>query len=139
MLFSLSAAFELSRAPADLPEAESELVAGFFTEAGASVFVSSFLAEYTNIVMMSTVLATLFLGGSACGEMASVPPIFSLASILLGLKVCVGCFSIVWARAVLPRLTFISLLQACWTYLLPLAIATLLFYPSMLVAFDATA
>ena len=138
LLFALSATFELSRAPADLPEAESELVAGFFTEAGAAVFVSSFLAEYTSIVMMSTLLALLFMGGSASGEMVSPLGFISLASVILGLKACVGCFSIVWIRAVLPRVTFITLLQACWTYLLPLAIACLVLCPSLLVAFDVT-
>jgi NADH:ubiquinone oxidoreductase subunit H len=63
------------------------------------VFVSSFLAEYTSIVLMSTVLALLFMGGSASGAM--VPPlgVLSLASVILGLKACVGCFSIVWIRA----------------------------------------
>ena len=137
-LFALGACFELNRAPGDLAEAESELVAGFFTEAGSSVFVSSFLAEYTNIVLMSSLLATLFMGGYALPELVSLAGVVSVASVALGLKTCVGCFAIVWVRAVLPRLTFISLLSACWTYLLPLAIACLLVYPSMLVAFDAT-
>lgn len=139
LLFAISATFELNRAPADLAEAESELVAGFFTEAGSSVFVSSFLAEYTNIVMMSTLLALLFFGGYAIPEVVSFPSFISLAAVGLGLKTCIGCFSIVWIRAVLPRITFIMLLQACWTYLLPLAIACLLFFPSMLIAFDVTA
>ena len=123
----------------DLAEAESELVAGFFTEAGSSVFVSSFLAEYTNIVIISTLLALFCFGGYAMPEVVTFPSFISLASVGLGLKACIGCFSIVWIRAVLPRITFIMLLQACWTYLLPLAIACLLFYPSMLIAFDATA
>ena len=102
------------------------------------MFVSSFLAEYTNIVLMSSLLATLFMGGYALPELVSLAGVVSVASVVLGVKTCVGCFMIVWARAVLPRLTFISLLSACWTYLLPLAIACLLVYPSMLVAFDAT-
>lgn len=113
VLFAMSATFELNRAPSDLAEAESELVAGFFTEAGSSVFVSSFLAEYTNIVIMSTLLALLFFGGYAMPEVVAFPSFISIAAVVLGLKACIGCFSIVWIRAVLPRITFISLLQAC--------------------------
>lgn len=138
MLFAISAVFELNRAPADLAEAESELVAGFFTEAGSSVFVSSFLGEYVNIVAISALLAILFFGGYAIPQLVDNNTFISTASLVIGLKTCIGCFCIVWIRAVLPRLTFLILLSSCWTYLLPLAIACLLFFPSMLIAFDAT-
>lgn len=98
LLFAISAVFELNRAPADLAEAESELVAGFFTEAGSSVFVSSFLGEYVNIVAMSTLLAVLFFGGYAIPAIVvneSFTGFISIASIVIGLKTCIGCFAIV--------------------------------------------
>ena len=138
LLFMISAVCELARAPADLQEAESELVAGFFTEAGASVFVSSFLGEYVNIVAMSTIMASLFFGGYSAPNFFGSFGGLSFAAVIIGLKTCIGCFLVVWVRAVLPRFTFIGLLTACWTYLLPLTIALLLFFPAMLVAFDAT-
>lgn len=138
ILFGVSAVYELNRTPADLAEGESELVAGFFVEASASPFVSAFLAEYINIVMMSTLLAVLYLGGYA---MPAILPIgfVSGASVVLGLKACIGVFGIVWLRATLPRQRFDTLMAGCWAWLLPLAIACLLFVPSALMAFDALA
>lgn len=137
LLFMISAVFELNRTPGDLPEGESELVAGFFTEAGSSVFVSSFLGEYVNIVAMSSLLAILFLGGYAMPDMITNTTFLSMTSVIIGLKTCIGAFGIVWIRATLPRMTFLSLIQGCWMYLLPLAIACLLFVPSVVFAFDS--
>lgn len=106
ILYMVSALLELNRAPADLPEAESELVAGFMTEAGASVFVSSFLGEYTNIVFYSTVISLLFLGGYAMPSW--LPTTLAMPAVVLGLKTCAVAFWIVWVRATLPRLTWSS-------------------------------
>ena len=134
LLFAISAVFELNRAPADLPEDEAALVAGFFVEAGSSVFVSSFLAEYVSIMLWSTLTATFFLGGYATSVLV---PVTGLAAVLLGIKAAACCFVVVWIRATLPRLTFLSVIVGCWTWLLPLAIACLLFAPSVLMACDA--
>ncbi len=137
ILFSFSAVCELNRAPADLPEAESELVAGFFTEAGAGVFVSSFLGEYVNIVFISVMIAILFLGGYGMPELFYNNTFISLASIVLGLKACIGCWIIVWIRATLPRISWMILITGAWSYILPLSIGLVLLAPSILVAFDS--
>lgn len=134
LLCFISTVFELNRAPADLPEDESALVAGFFVEAGSSVFVSAFLAEYISLMAWATLLATLFMGGYA-----SIPlvPFIGVAGIILGIKACTIVFTIVWIRATLPRLTFVALIAGCWGWLLPLAIGCLIFAPSVLIAWDA--
>lgn len=114
-LFFISALAETNRAPFDLPEAESELVAGFFTEHSAIGFVYFFLAEYTSIITISTLFFILFFGTSM-----SLPFIFL----------------ILWIRAVLPRLRFDQLLKLGWIKLLPLIIGYFIFIPSYLFTFD---
>ena len=101
-LFFISALAETNRAPFDLPEAESELVAGFFTEHSAVAFVFFFLAEYTSIIAISTLFFILFFGIS-----------MSLPLLVL----------FIWIRALLPRLRFDQLLSLGWQYLLPFLMA----------------
>nr|NP_803506.1 NADH dehydrogenase subunit 1 [Monoblepharella sp. JEL15]AAO64951.1 NADH dehydrogenase subunit 1 [Monoblepharella sp. JEL15] len=105
---------ETNRAPMDLPEAESELVAGFMTEHSAISFTFLFLAEYTNIITMSTVISLYFLG------------FYNPFLIYL----------FIWVRASLPRLRFDQLLRLGWVYLLPILIAFLLIEPAILYTFD---
>jgi NADH:ubiquinone oxidoreductase subunit H len=137
LLFIISSVFELNRAPADLPEAESELVAGFITELSSGVFVSTFLGEYVSIVHVSSLTALLFIGGYGIPEIFINSTSISFASIVLALKACFIAFTIVWLRATLPRVTFASLLTFNWTMLLPISVALVLFAPSILVAFEA--
>jgi NADH:ubiquinone oxidoreductase subunit H len=136
MLFIISVLAETNRTPFDLPEAESELVAGFMTEHSAMPFVLFFLGEYCSIVLMSALSATLFLGGWAFPEVLVNNTVISLSAIVLALKTCAGCFGFVWFRATLPRLRFDQLLSFCWTGMLPPTIALLLLVPSIMVAFD---
>ena len=136
MLFIISVLAETNRTPFDLPEAESELVAGFMTEHSAMPFVLFFLGEYCSIVLMSTLSATLFLGGWGFPEVIANGTPLSLSSLVLAIKTCAGCFGFVWFRATLPRLRYDQLLSFCWTGMLPPAIALLLLVPSVLVAFD---
>jgi NADH:ubiquinone oxidoreductase subunit H len=136
MLFIISVLAETNRTPFDLPEAESELVAGFMTEHSAMPFVLFFLGEYCSIVLMSTLSATLFLGGWGMPEVIANSTPISLSALVLALKTCAGCFGFVWFRATLPRLRYDQLLSFCWTGMLPPAIALLLLVPSVLVAFD---
>ena len=82
------------------------------------------------------------MGGYACPSIiifddTKLVPVIGLASVVLGLKASAVVFTIVWIRATLPRLTFLSVIVGCWTWLLPLAIACLLFAPSVLIACDA--
>lgn len=92
-IFLLSALAETARTPFDLPEAESELVAGFITELSASPFVLYFLAEYSSLAFLSLVALILFIGGAS---------VFMKVSLLVLLAV--------WTRATLPRLRYDQLI-----------------------------
>lgn len=120
IMFFISALAETNRTPFDLPEAESELVAGFFTEHSGMIFVFFFLAEYCSIVLMSTFTAILFFGGyhipqiivNNTAQTWFVP--INIQSIVLAIKTCVFCFLFVWFRATLPRLRYDPKLS--WSY-----------------------
>lgn len=130
-LFAISALAETNRTPFDLQEAESELVAGFFTEHSSVPFVLFFLAEYGSIVLVSVLTALLFLGGYP----SNVPLL--VASLVLGVKSTAVALGFVWVRATLPRLRYDALMELCWTELLPLAMGCVVLVPSVLVAWDA--
>lgn len=138
VIFFISVLAETNRTPFDLPEAESELVAGFFTEHSSIIFVFFFLGEYCSIVLMSTLTAILFFGGYNLTEIFVNDTFINLESIVLGLKTCLFCFLFVWFRATLPRLRYDQLMLFCWVGLLPIAIALTVLVPSILVAFDIT-
>nr|WUR10618.1 NADH dehydrogenase subunit 1 [Elmerina hispida] len=137
IFFFLSILAETSRTPFDLQEAESELVGGFFTEHSSVPFVFFFLSEYSSIVLFSALTAILFLGGynlpPFLAEIVSVSDLFiNIPSFILGLKTCIFCFFFVWFRATLPRLRYDQLMGLCWLYVLPLAVAFILFMPSLI-------
>jgi NADH-ubiquinone oxidoreductase chain 1 len=136
IFYFISILAETSRTPFDLQEAESELVAGFFTEHSSVIFVFFFLAEYTSIVLFSCITAILFFGGYNLPEIFINDSFFNIQSIILGVKTCVFCFMFVWFRATLPRLRYDQLISLCWLNLLPVAVAFIILVPSILVAFD---
>jgi NADH-ubiquinone oxidoreductase chain 1 len=136
IFYFISVLAETSRTPFDLQEAESELVAGFFTEHSSVPFVFFFLAEYSSIVLFSCISSILFLGGYNLPEIFNNNSIFNIQSIILGIKTCLFCFIFVWFRATLPRLRFDQLSTFCWENLLPFAIAFIILIPCILVAFD---
>jgi len=113
LIFVVAAVAETNRAPFDMPEAESELVAGYHTEYGGLKFAMFFLAEYINMIIISALGATLFLGGF------SGP--FLPGFVWLALKVAVLLFFFIWLRATLPRLRYDRLMKLGWKVLLPLA------------------
>nr|YP_009693741.1 NADH dehydrogenase subunit 1 [Inonotus obliquus]BBN21267.1 NADH dehydrogenase subunit 1 [Inonotus obliquus] len=136
IFYFISILAETSRTPFDLQEAESELVAGFFTEHSSVPFVFFFLAEYSSIVLFSCLTAIFFLGGYNLPELFVNDSFFNLQSIILGIKTCVFCFMFVWFRATLPRMRYDQLIELCWLYLLPVAVAFIILIPSVLVGFD---
>jgi NADH-quinone oxidoreductase subunit H len=112
-IFLIAAVAETNRAPFDMPEAESELVAGYHTEYGGLKFAMFFLAEYINMIIISALGATLFLGGFAGPWLPGV--------IWLAIKVAALLFLFIWLRATLPRLRYDRLMKLGWKVLLPLA------------------
>jgi len=136
LMYFISVLAETSRVPFDLQEAESELVAGFFTEHSSVIFVFFFLAEYSSIVLFSALTSIFFLGGYHMPEIFVNNSIFNLQSVVLGLKTCFFCFVFIWIRSTLPRLRFDQLATFCWEGLLPFAIAFIIFLPCVLISFN---
>jgi NADH-ubiquinone oxidoreductase chain 1 len=136
IFYFISILAETSRTPFDLQEAESELVAGFFTEHSSVPFVFFFLGEYSSIVLFSCLTAIFFLGGYNFFELFVNESFINLQAVILGLKTCIFCFFFVWFRATLPRLRYDQLIDFCWLNLLPVAVAFIILVPSILIAFD---
>lgn len=136
IFYFISILAETSRTPFDLQEAESELVAGFFTEHSSVPFVFFFLGEYSSIVLFSCITAILFLGGYNLPELFINESVLNIQSLILGIKTCIFCFLFVLFRATLPRLRYDQLISLCWLNLLPICVAFIILVPSILIAFD---
>jgi NADH-quinone oxidoreductase subunit H len=117
LLFTICGTAETNRAPFDIPEAESELVAGFHTEYSGMRFAIFFLAEYTNMFIVSAVATILFLGG---WKGPILPPV-----IWFLIKVYAMIFLLMWFRWTFPRLRFDQLITFAWKILIPLSLANL--------------
>lgn len=128
VVFLIAAFAETNRVPFDLPEAETELVAGFHTEYSALKFALFFMAEYVNMFTVSVMCTVLFLGGwyvpglSHLFDPGSVP--YALVSMIAFVgKICLFLFFYIWVRGTLPRFRFDQLMNFGWKFLLPVAIA----------------
>jgi NADH-quinone oxidoreductase subunit H len=124
-LIFLTASFaETNRAPFDLVEADAELVAGYFTEYGGTSFVAYLFAEYANMIVVSGIATTVFLGGWLIPGNPHVPgwvdPLIVIAKMMLFITF------FIWVRATLPRLRYDQLMSFGWKILLPLATLNLL-------------
>ncbi len=115
LIFLICAIAETNRAPFDLPEAETELVAGFHVEYSSMKFAMYFMAEYANMITVSAMATTLFLGGWR-GPL--LPPVFWFV-----LKLFLFIFVFIWIRATLPRFRYDQLMRFGWKGLLPVALA----------------
>lgn len=131
VVFLIAAFAETNRVPFDLPEAETELVAGFHTEYSALKFALFFMAEYVNMFTVSVLGVTLFLGGwyvpglGKLLEPGSIP--YALVSHLAFIgKICFFLFLYIWVRGTLPRFRFDQLMNFGWKFLLPLGIANII-------------
>jgi len=123
--FYISILAETNRSPFDLPEAEGELVAGYNVEYSAFFFAFFYLAEYLNILLLSTVFVILFLGGGSF--------LFLKSSILIfALKIFFIVYTIVWVRATLPRYRYDQLMLVGWKILLPFTTGYALFVAGLL-------
>jgi NADH-quinone oxidoreductase subunit H len=120
VIFFIAAVAETNRAPFDLVEAEQELVGGFHTEYTGIRFAIFFLSEYMNMLTMSAVCVTLFLGGPAGPRIGFLPALWPVVWFLL--KVSIFIFIYIWARASLPRLRYDQLMDLGWRYLIPIAV-----------------
>src|SRR5436190_20389189 len=119
IIYLISAIAETNRVPFDLPEAETELVAGFHTEYSSIKFLLFFNAEYINMITVSMLATTLFLGGWNGPGVAQFPP---LGVIYFFAKILFFLFLYIWLRGTLPRFRFDQLMNFGWKFLLPAAI-----------------
>src|SRR5579885_2777950 len=134
VLYCTAAVAEVNRAPFDLPEAEQELVAGYLTEYSGLRWSLYQMAEYINMITVTSVAITLFLGGWTLwpinnGTFTSWPFLWFL------IKLAIGLFIFMWLRATLPRIRYDQLMKIGWGVLLPLAVLNLLF-TAVAAAFD---
>ena len=127
-IYLMAAYAETNRSPFDLPEAESELTAGYHTEYSSMKFAMFFMAEYANMITVGCVATLLFLGGwtSPFGNLIPLPQNIVIHALLpifwFVLKVFSFLFLYVWVRGTLPRFRYDQLMNFGWRYLLPLAI-----------------
>jgi len=127
IVFLIAAFAETNRVPFDLPEAETELVAGFHTEYSALKFALFFMAEYVNMFTVSVMCTVLFLGGwyvpglSHLFLAGSIPYALISHIVFIG-KICGFLFFYIWVRGTLPRFRFDQLMNFGWKFLLPLGL-----------------
>ncbi|MGA2416099.1 MAG: NADH-quinone oxidoreductase subunit NuoH [Candidatus Sulfotelmatobacter sp.] len=125
-IYLMAAYAETNRIPFDLPEAETELVAGYHTEYSAMKFAMFFMAEYTNMITVACLATLLFFGGWRAGPLFGpewlhvILPVFWFAA-----KIFCFLFLYIWVRGTLPRFRYDQLMSFGWRFLLPLAIANL--------------
>jgi NADH-quinone oxidoreductase subunit H len=124
VIFMVASFAETNRAPFDLVEADAELVAGYFTEYGGTPFVSYLFAEYMNMIVVSGIAVTVFLGGWMIPGNPHIPGWIDPIIVVAKMMIFITFF--IWIRATLPRLRYDQLMSLGWKILLPLATVNLL-------------
>ena len=133
LIFMVAGFAESNRAPFDLPEADAELVGGYNTEYGGGRFAAFFAAEYLNMVVISGLIVTIFLGG---WDIPFWDQPNWLEPIVVIVKMCAFIFFFIWVRATLPRLRYDQLMSLGWKILLPLATLNALVTAILVVVLD---
>jgi len=135
VVFIISALAETNRSPFDLPEGESEIVAGFMVEYSSFPYAMFFLGEYANMFLVSAMGSVLFLGGWL--PPVDVAPLNWIPGPLWFIgKICFLLFIFIWVRATMPRLRYDQLMRLGWKVLLPLSLVWLVATAGFLFAFD---
>ena len=143
-LFLVSAFAETNRVPFDLPEAESELIAGYHTEYSGMKFSMFFIAEYANVITASAMFVTLFLGGwdipfTSWDNTGAASVAKSLATFgMFAFKLYSFVFFFIWIRWTLPRFRYDQLMSLGWKLMLPTALAYIVIVASAVLALDAS-
>jgi len=141
MIYVICGIAETNRAPFDLPEAETELVAGYHTEYSSMKFAMFFLAEYANMLNVSAIATTLFLGGWQSPIPINMPipegslletlgPVFWFVTKILGFILLY-----MWLRATLPRLRYDQLMRFTWKGLVPICLANIMVIATVLTLY----
>jgi NADH-quinone oxidoreductase subunit H len=131
VIFFISALAETNRPPFDLPEAESELVAGFMSEYGSTPYLLFMLGEYVAIMTMCALTVILFLGGWT-PPLATPPFTFVPGVVWFVLKVCVVFFGFAMVKAMVPRYRYDQLMRLGWKVFLPLSLAAVVIVAGVL-------
>jgi NADH-quinone oxidoreductase subunit H len=135
VMFSISMLAETNRHPFDLPEAEAELVSGYNVEYSAMTFALFFLGEYANMLLMSSLISVLFLGGWL--SLIDIFPLNIIPGVVwFSLKICLGVAFFIITRATLPRYRYDQLMFIGWQCFLPLSLGYLLFTSGLLISFN---
>jgi NADH-quinone oxidoreductase subunit H len=150
IFFFAASIAETKRIPFDLPEAESELVAGYFTEYSGMKFGMFFMAEFIEIIVLSAVMSAIFFGGfslpfltssgfEAFGYLFPIPHwgILTIQVLAFLLKVLLLIFLQLQIRWSLPRFRYDQTMNLCWKYLLPLSLVNILVTGAVILALDA--
>jgi NADH-quinone oxidoreductase subunit H len=135
VIFMIAATAETNRPPFDLVEAEQELVGGYHTEYSSVRFAIFFLAEFMNMITISAIIITLFLGGPAGPRIGFLEDLWP--TVWFFVKLLLFLFFYVWLRATLPRLRYDQLMDLGWKKLIPLSLAWLLLIAALRVGRDA--
>jgi NADH-quinone oxidoreductase subunit H len=127
IILYVSALAEGNRTPFDLPEAESELVAGFATEYSGMRYLLFFFAEWGNMFIAGALITTLFLGGWQAPQVSSDPIVMNVLELVsFNLKVLFLVFSSMWVRGTLPRVRIDQMMSLCWKYFVPIAFVNMI-------------
>lgn len=131
VVYIMSGTAEINRAPFDLPEAEQELIGGYHTEYSSFRFATFFMAEYVNMVTISAIAVTFFVGGYRLfmNDIAWLQPIWFV------LKLMVFLYVFIWVRGTLPRVRYDQLMKMGWKISLPIALGNLLVTAIIIILF----